>query len=225
VTNQIAININSFLLCKARGRHKKVLDTCLENLHPPNEPHSLTFENHDRLLRTSQPHKKPQGLCTISFFPHKISPKSVGECDVSTLMCRQRASMTQLQAVMTSQKNQISIYDVIIVTSTFLYVLKNNHELTVGPSQPHLSECSEFFLWPPLVQSRLFVLSIPHIESIILLCFKPIGGFTAWVIVVALLGQVFKGSQATKLQTWDWDVQTVEAQEDMWHTTHQHILP
>jgi hypothetical protein len=51
---------------------------------------------------------------------------------------------------MTSYKNIISIYDVIIVTSTFLYVLKNNHELTLGPSQPHLSECSEFFLCHPL---------------------------------------------------------------------------
>jgi hypothetical protein len=81
---------------------KKVLDTRLENLHRPNEPHNLTFENHDRLLRTSQPHKKTQGFCMISFFPCKISPKSAGECDVSTMMCRQGASVTSLQAVMTS---------------------------------------------------------------------------------------------------------------------------
>jgi hypothetical protein len=33
----------------------------------------------------------------------------------------------------------------------FLYVLKNNHELTVGPSQPHLSECSE-----PLEATNIF---------------------------------------------------------------------
>jgi hypothetical protein len=103
---------------------KKVLDTRLENLNRPNEPHTLTLENHDHLLRTSQPHKKPQGFVRSAFFPRKISPKSAGECDVSTWTFRQRTSVTSLQALMTSYKNIISIYDVIIITSTFLYVLK-----------------------------------------------------------------------------------------------------
>jgi hypothetical protein len=98
---------------------KKVLDTHLENLNRPNEPHTLTLENHDHLLRTSQPHKKPQGFVRSAFFPRKISPKSAGECDVSMWTCRQRTSVMTLQALMTSYKNIISIYDAIIVTFNF----------------------------------------------------------------------------------------------------------
>jgi hypothetical protein len=44
----------------------------------------------------------------------------------------------QKQAVMT-------LYDIIYVTSTFLYVTKDKHKLTLGTSLPHLSGCPGLF--------------------------------------------------------------------------------